>query len=180
MKLKTNVDLKDVWNFSRIISSSRIMNIIILPVIFLSLFFDLAKKNKLIFLLIAVILLLYLWINIIFVIFRTFDPTFTKGIKLRKIILLLFASILIYSFVYYAFDNYFNDSFYESNEYKKNKETENSFEKYFEMVFYTTNIMATLGYTYDLSPKRKIIKSIVILQSLTSIILLLILISRIV
>ena len=155
--------MKNEWTLIRFIASSRVMLIICLPIIILALLFKLSEKSKFKFLLLSFLLLGYLWLNVIVVLIRAFDNTFKGGIKIRKVILLFLMSVLIYSYVYYAIDNYYNNAFYESDEYKKDK-----------------NIMATLGYNVDITPRNRITKAVVIGQCFTSIFLLVVLFSRIV
>ena len=114
-------EMKNEWNLGRFLASSRVMLIIFMPTIMIALMVKLPEKSKLGFLLLSFILLMYLWLNIIIVLFRAFDNSFKGGVKLRKIILLFIISVLIYSLVYYAVDNYYDDAFYESVEYKKDK-----------------------------------------------------------
>jgi hypothetical protein len=173
--------MKNEWNLIRFIASSRVMLIICLPIIMLALLFKLSEKSKFKFLLLSFLLLGYLWLNIIVVLIRAFDNTFKGGIKIRKVILLFLMSVLIYSLVYYAIDNYYNNAFYESDEYKKDKNIkDHPILKYFDMIFFTSNIMATLGYNVDITPRNRIIKVVVIGQCFTSIFLLVVLFSRIV
>ena len=83
--------------------------------------------------------------------------------------------------MYYAVDNYYDNSFYESDEYKKDKNNgSHPILQYFDMIFFASNIMATLGYNVDITPRNRIIKGLVIAQCFTSIFLLICLFSRVV
>jgi hypothetical protein len=169
------------WTILRVIASSRIILFLFSVIILLTLGFKLPDKNKLGFLITAFILFVYLWINIIVVMVRAFDSSFKGGIKLRKILFLFIVSILTYSFIYYAIDNYFTDSFYESIEYKKDKNLkEHPILKFFDMMFFTINIMTTLGYNVDITPRNRIIKTVVASQCISSILLLIVLFSRVI
>lgn len=169
------------WTILRIIASSRIMLFLFSIIILLTLGFKIPDKNKLGFLIISFILFVYLWINIIVVMVRAFDSSFKGGIKLRKILFLFIVSILTYSFMYYAIDNYFTDSFYESYEYKKDKNLKaHPIFKYYDMMFFTINIMTTLGYNVDITPRNRIIKTVVSSQCISSILLLIVLFSRVI
>ncbi len=171
----------DEWTMIRIIASSRIILFMYSIIIILTLGFKIPDKNKLLFLIIAFILFIYLWINIIVVLFRAFDSSFKGGIKLRKILFLFIVSIMTYSFIYYALDNYFKDSFYESIEYKRDKNLkEHPILKFFDMMFFTINIMTTLGYNVDITPRNRIIKTIVAFQCISSILLLIVLFSKVI
>jgi hypothetical protein len=54
----------------------------------------------------------------------------------------------------------------------------NPFLSYFDMTFFSMNIISTLGYNFDLSPKGRFLKFIVMTQCFASIVLLMILLSR--
>jgi hypothetical protein len=160
----------------RFFASSRILTVITWPIILLVLFMKLDEKNIDMFLAISTFLIFLLWINIILVSIRTFDPAFSGGIKFTKILLLTITSILSYALFYTGYLIYSPDnSFFVPTDYMKNS---NVWQKFFDMTFVSTNITTTLGYNSDITPKGRFLKWVVMSQCLSTIILLIILVSR--
>ena len=84
---------------------------------------------------------------------------------------------LTYAFFYYAMINYDIDSF--QSIFGTRKIVDNDpFLAFFDMSFFSGNVISTLGYNFDFSPKSRFIKFIVLTQCFASIILLMILLSR--
>ena len=165
--------INSVWNLPRIVASSRVLAFIYLPIILLSLKFNIQDYNKLFFLGLSVLLLIYL----ILVAYRALDKNFTGGLKLRKVFTLLIMATMTYGFFYYAMINY------DINAFKSIFKTEQIIEKdpfscYFDMTFFSMSVITTIGYNYDLNPKHRFVKFIVMTQILCSIVLLMILLSK--
>ena len=174
---KNQMVINGAWNLPRIISSSRVLTFLYLPIILISLQFNIQRHNKKVFIWLSVILLIYLWINLFFVASRALDKKFTGGLKIRKVITLFIMSTLTYAFFYYAMINYNINEFQSVFGIKKIVE-QDPFLAYFDMTFFSMNIISTLGYNFDLSPKVRFLKFIVMTQCFSSIVLLMILLSR--
>jgi hypothetical protein len=125
----------------------------------------------------SLLLLIYLWINLLFVAYRALDKNFTGGLKLRKVFTLFMMTTLTYAFFYYAIINYDIDAF-QSIFGEKKIVDHDPFLSYFDMTFFSMNVITTLGYNFDFSPKGRFLKFIVMTQTLASIILLMILLSK--
>jgi hypothetical protein len=177
MVISNKID-NNVWNVSRIVSSSRIMSVLIYPIILITLYNDLPNKSKKGFLVIASSLLFYFWINIISVVIRAHDKTFIGTLKIQKLIMIFLAGIFIYGLVYYALYNYDNNSFKLSNDYKERIEPKSPFKTYFDMTYFSTNILTVLALDYDIVPNSRIIQSLIITQVIISIVLIAILLSK--
>ena len=81
--------------------------------------------------------------------------------------LLLFClSIIIYSFVYYKF--FTKDDFIYDTHLKK---PQKAYNKYFEMLYFSVINQSTVGFG-DISPKSQMAKVVVMIQILTSFVLL--------
>lgn len=174
---KNKMIINSVWNLPRILASSRVLTFIYLPIILLSLQFNIQDHNKLIFVGLATVLLIYLWINLIMVAYRALDKNFTGGLKIRKVITLFIMATLTYAFFYYSMLNYDIDSFQSLFGTKKIIEND-PFLAFFDMTFFSGNVITTLGYNFDFSPKGRLVKFIVMTQCFASIILLMILLSK--
>jgi hypothetical protein len=168
----------DLWNLSRIISSSRILSAITFIIIISSLSLKLDKKNKKGFLIVSCGLLLYLWLNLINVIKRTFDKNFSGYIKLEKILLIFVSTIFIYSLLYYAIYNYDNTSFTITKDYQKRIDTDSTYKMYFDMSYFSINILTNIAFDTDIIPNNRIVQFIVVSQIIISLLLILILLAR--
>lgn len=160
----------DKWNLPRIISSSRILLIIIVTVISFSLYVNLDAKNLLI---LSMILLIVFWINLISVMFRVLDHNYDGIIKLRKLVFLFIAAILVYSFVYYAIINYYNIK------YSKN-ESKSKISKMFDTTYMSTSILTFLGIPYFEIQESRLANLVIMTQNCASIILITILLSKVI
>ncbi len=174
---KNKMVINGAWNLPRVLASSRILTFIYLPIIFLSLQFNIQEHNKLFFIGLSLVLLIYLWINLILVAYRALDKNFTGGLKIRKVITLFIMSTLTYAFFYYAMINYNVNAFQSIIGVKKIVEHD-PYLAYFDMTFFSANVITTLGYNFDFSPRFRFLKFIVMTQCFASIILLMILLSR--
>ena len=160
----------------RFFASSKILTIITWPIILLVLFMKLQEKNIDVFLAISTFLLILLWINIILVSIRTFDPAFSGSTKFTKIILLVITTVLTYALFYTGYLTYEpEDTFFLPTDYLKNTSI---WQRFFDMTFVSSNITATFGYNTDISPKGRFIKMIIMSQSLSTILLLIVLVSK--
>jgi len=174
---KNKMIVNGAWNLPRVLASSRILTFMYLPIIFLSLQLNIQDHNKLFFIGLSLLLLIYLWVNLILVAYRALDKNFTGGLKIRKVITLFIMATLTYAFFYYAMINYDIDSF--QSLFGTRKIVENDpFLAFFDMSFFSLNVISTLGYNFDFSPKGRFLKFIIMTQCLTSIVLLMILLSR--
>jgi hypothetical protein len=174
---KNKMVINGAWNLPRVIASSRVLAIIYLPIILLSLQFNIQEHNKLAFVWLSMLLLIYLWINLLLVAYRALDKKFTGGLKIRKVITLFVMSTFTYAFFYYAMLNYDINSFQSIIGIRKIVEKD-PFLAFFDMTFFSAGIITTLGYNFDFSPKSRFLKLIVITQTLASILLLMILLSK--
>ncbi len=160
----------------RFFASSKILSLITWPVIFFILFIKLEENNIDLFLAISTFLLMLLWLNIFFVSIRAFDPAFSGGTKFTKIILLVITSILSYSIFYTGFViAHPDDSFFLPTDYVKNT---SSWQKFFDMTFFSANVTATLGYNSDITPKGRFLKGVLMSQFIATIILLIVVVSK--
>jgi hypothetical protein len=160
----------------RFFASSKILTVITWPIILLVIFMKLEEKNIDMFLAISTFLIFLLWINIILVSIRTFDPAFSGGIKFTKLLLLIITSIMSYSLFYTGYLIYKpNDSFFLPTDYMKNT---NTWQKFFDMTFFSANVTATLGYNSDITPKGRFLKFVLTTQFLATIILLIVVVSK--
>ncbi len=160
----------DQWDFPRIISSSRILLIIILFVISFSLYYGLDKKNLLI---LSLLLLVVFWINLLSVLFRVLDHNYNGIIKLRKLVFLFAAAILVYSFFYYAVINYYNI------EYTTNK-NKSKINQLFDSTYMSTSILTFLGIPYTSIQESRLANFVIMTQNCASIILITILLSKVI
>ncbi len=174
---KKQMVINGAWNLPRILASSRVLTFLYLPIILISLQLNIQKYNKFFFIGLSMILLIYLWINLFFVAYRALDKNFTGGLKIRKVITLFIMSTLTYAFFYYAMINYDIDSFQSVVGIEKIV-SQDPFLAFFDMTFFSMNIISTLGYNFDLSPRARFMKFIVMTQCFSSIVLLMILLSR--
>jgi hypothetical protein len=178
MNHKIDKKMQDVWNVARILASSRVMSVIIYPIIFLTLLNDLPHKNKKGFLVIASVLLFYFWLNIILVTIRSSDKAFIGKLKVIKLIFIFLAGIFVYGLMYHALYNYDNSSFNISNDFQKRMEPKSSFKTYFDMTYFSSNILTSLSIDYDIIPNNRIIQFLVFTQIIISILLIAILLSK--
>jgi len=174
---KNKMIVNGAWNIPRVLASSRILTFMYLPIILLSLQFNIQDYNKKLFIGVSLVLLIYLWVNLILVAYRALDKNFTGGLKIRKVITLFLMTTLTYAFFYYAMINYDINSFKSFIGIKKIIDND-PFLAFFDMSFFSLNVISTLGYNFDYSPNGRFLKFIVMTQCLASIVLLMILLSR--
>jgi hypothetical protein len=177
MLSKNQMVINGGWNIPRVLASSRILTFIYLPIILISLQFDIQEHNKIGFMVLSIVLLIYLWINLILVAYRALDKNFTGGLKIRKVVTLFIMTTLTYAFFYYAMINYNIFSFESVTGIKKTIE-KNPYLAFFDMTFFSSNIITTLGYNFDLGPKTRFLKFIIMTQCAASILLLMVLLSK--
>ena len=163
---KTSDNQSKNWNFTRIISSSDIIIIISIIIIAVCLIVDIPKKNKYVYLGISMFLLIYLWINVITITYRTTEGSYNIQSKVKKILKILFSMMLIYATVYHAIFVMNNDYFLVQY-----TTSSTSYEHYFDMFYQTTFFTMTTGLS-DVIPIHKIPKCVVLSQYALTIILL--------
>jgi hypothetical protein len=156
------------------LSQTKLLAGISLPIIFLSLYTDLPKKNKELYLFIAFGLLIYLWINVILNIKSTFSINNNRSIKIHKLIFIFITLFFIYSMIYHALYNYDHKNFKFEDKYDNNT----TVEEYFDMAYFNSKIIATFGYNNDIYPATRITKFFLMTQILLNIFLLFILLSK--
>jgi hypothetical protein len=171
--MKTNIQKSPKkWNFTRVITSSNIILIFSIIVIAICLIIDVPKKNKYVYLGISFFLFLYLWINIITLASRTTSGEYNVESKVKKLLKILFAMMLIYAAVYHSLYVMNNDFFLI--QYTKST---NSYEQYFDMFYQTSFFTMTTGLS-DVIPLHKIPKTIVLTQYVITIIVITYLLSK--
>ena len=156
------------------LSQTKLLAGISLPIIFLSLYTDLPKKNKELYLFIAFGLVIYLWINVILNIKSTFTINNDRSIKIHKLIFIFITLFFTYSMIYHALYNYDHNNF----KFEDNYENNTTLEEYFDMTYFNSKIVATFGYNNDIYPSSRISKFFLMSQILLNIFLLFILLSK--
>ena len=156
------------------LSQTKLLAGISLPIIFLSLYTDLPKKNKDMYLFIAIGLLIYLWINVILNIKNTFSINNDRSIKIHKLIFIFITLFFTYSMIYHALYNYDHANFRFDEKYENNT----TYQEYFDMLYFNSKILATFGYNNDIYPATRISKFFLMTQILLNIFLLFILLSK--
>jgi preprotein translocase subunit SecG len=156
------------------LTQTKLLAGISVPIIFLSLFIDLPKKNKTLYLFVAFALIIYLWINVILNIKNTFSINNNRSIKIHKLIFIFITLFFTYSMLYHALYNYDNNNFKFEDKYQNNT----TFEEYFDMGYFNSKLVATFGYNNDISPGTRITKFFIMTQILLNIFLIFILLSK--
>ncbi len=173
-----NIENRTVYHggIFRFFASSRILTVITWPIIFFLLFMKLEEKNITAFMGVSIGLLILLWLNVIFVSVRTFDPVFTGTTKFTKIVLVVITSVLTYALFYTGYLSYKpNDAFFLPADYMKNT---SNWQRFFDMTFLSGNVTATLGYNSDITPKDRVIKFALLTQFLVTILLLIVVVAK--
>jgi hypothetical protein len=172
MKTSTNIKEPKKWTFARVISSSNIILIFSIIIIAICLIVDVPNKNKFVYLGISFFLFFYLWINVLTLASRTTEGTYNIQSKVKKLLKILFAMMLIYAAVYHAIYTMNNDYFLI--QYTKST---TSYETYFDMFYQSSFFTMTTGLS-DVVPLHKIPKTIVLTQYILTVILLTYLLSK--
>jgi hypothetical protein len=155
--------------------NSKILTVIIIQIILFVLLIDLPRISKKAFVVVATIIMFYLWINIILLVSKILSGS-KIHIHIKNILLMLSVLTLAYSLMYYALYNYDKNSFSGSLDKIYNKENDDqtgitgSFIRFFDMIYFTITTMFT-GSFGDIIPRTRIVRLVVISQFIISVII---------
>jgi len=137
---------------------------------------DLSERTPKTFMVLSCLMVTYLWIVMICVAHRTYNPRMEpQSIRMIKIIVLLFCIIFCYASVYQAIFSLDNNAF-SGNLLAITKDT-TSLEDYGDFCYFSGVTLFTIGYG-DISPNSKLSRGFAISEMITSFLLLSIMFSR--